>query len=151
MAELDLLKYRDDLRFRVAGKGREIWDPVRRKFVALTPEEMVRQLLITYLIREGKVLRNRISVEKQIMVFGQQRRYDLVIHDHKGAPLALVECKRPEVPLDQGLLDQIGRYNLALGVSWLIVTNGPRTACLWLQPGAEQYVPVREMPDFHVE
>jgi predicted type IV restriction endonuclease len=151
MTELDLLQYRDSLRLRPAGERQEIWDPIRRKYVALTPEEMVRQLLIAHLIQEGKALRNRISVEKQIKVLGRQRRYDLVIHDRHGAPLALVECKRPEVPLDQTLLDQIGRYNLTLGVSWLIVTNGPRTVCLGLQPGLDRYEPVAELPDFGAE
>ncbi len=145
---LQLLDLREQLQVRHSGTTQEIWDPVRKRYVILTPEELVRQLLIQYLLTSGKTRLTHLSVERQIKVYGQRRRYDLMVHDQRGQPLALIEVKAPDVPLTQKTLDQIARYNMAMDVSWLIVSNGIQTFCYRLdqQKGSARFHPA--IPDF---
>lgn len=117
----------------------------------MTPEEIVRQLFIHFLLAEQKTPRTRISVERQITVFGQQRRYDLMIHDRTGAPLALIEVKAPQITLNQAVLDQIARYNLVTNVTYLIVTNGARTWCMQIDPVEQRVKYLSTIPDFNDE
>ncbi len=148
---LKLLDFKSHLKVRDKGPHQEIWDPVRKRYIALTPEELVRQLLIQYLLIEGKAKLNHLSVERQIMVYGQRRRYDLMIHDQWGQPLALIEAKAPEVPLTQKTLDQIARYNMSIDVAWLIISNGIQTYCYQLdrEEGSARIHP--SIPDFNGE
>ena len=85
--------------------GHSIWDPLRKKEVALTPEEQVRQWCI-------RVLAEQMQVP---------------MHDRSAKPLMVVECKRPEVALTQEVLDQAIRYNIVLEVKYMIITNGTKT------------------------
>lgn len=145
---LHLPAYRNQLKIRSTTQQHDLWDPIRRKYVLMTPEEIVRQLFIRYLLNEQKTTRSRISVERQIMVFGQKRRYDLVIHDRSGSPLVLVEVKAPQIPLDQAVLDQIARYNMVIQVAYLIVTNGKQTWCMHIDTVHEQVKYLGDIPDF---
>jgi hypothetical protein len=146
-----LRDYADSLKRRYHNNTAEVWDPVRRKYVVLSPEEMVRQLVIQYLVQSGKARLNRLSVERKIVVVGQVRRYDLLIHNCKGDPIALVECKAPEIRLDKKILLQIGAYNLELGVPHLLVTNGPQLFYMTRHPGSEDFEFMTTLPDFEVE
>jgi hypothetical protein len=148
---LQLLGLKEHLKIREKGSQHEIWDPIRKRYVVLTPEELVRQLFIQYLLSEGKTKMTRLSVERQILVFGQRRRYDLMIHDNLGAPLVLIEVKAPDVPLTQKTLDQITRYNMAIDVSWLIVSNGIQTYCYQLDRTAGLARIHSSIPDFNDE
>ncbi len=100
------------------------FDIVRKKFVLLTPEEEVRQRLVHFLIQEKGVPRGLISLEKTIRVLGLTRRYDLVVHDRKGNPLLIAECKAPGIVPDQSVFDQVARYNTTCRVPYVLVTNG---------------------------
>ncbi len=148
---VNLRDYTESLKLRKHTDLMEVWDPVRRRYVVLSPEEMVRQLVIQYLIQTGKVRLNRLSVERKILVVGQVRRYDLLIHNGKGVPIALIECKAPQIRLDQKTLRQIGMYNLVLGVTHLIVTNGPKMYCMSRVQGADAFEFISNLPDFEVE
>ncbi|MCF8236561.1 MAG: type I restriction enzyme HsdR N-terminal domain-containing protein [Saprospiraceae bacterium] len=148
---LQLLALKEHLKIREQGSQHNIWDPVRKQYIALTPEELVRQLFIQYLLNEGKAKLTRLSVERQILVFGQRRRYDLMIHDKQGGALALIEVKAPDVPLTQKTLDQITRYNMAIDVSWLIVSNGIQTYCYQLDRAAGLARIQPSIPDFNDE
>ena len=106
-----------------------MFDDVRRKWVALTPEETVRQLLIQYFKQEQHFPIARMSVERQLTVHGMLHRYDLVLFDKNAAPFLLAEVKAPTVRLDQDALDQAARYNLGLRVPYLFITNGIQTYC----------------------
>jgi hypothetical protein len=101
-----------------------IFDPARRKYVALTPEEWVRQNCLLYLRDVKKYPVSLISVERAINLNGQSLRYDLVAYSKQAKPLLLVECKAPEVEISQKTFDQIVVYNLELNVPFLMVTNG---------------------------
>ncbi|MAW16463.1 MAG: restriction endonuclease subunit R [Flavobacteriaceae bacterium] len=104
-------------------KKRFILDPIRKKFVLLTPEEWVRQHVIQDLMDKG-ISKTRLSVEKKFEVMGKQKRFDVVVAGANASIALLVECKAPEVPITQLTFDQIARYQLALKANYLMLTNG---------------------------
>ncbi|HOX78223.1 MAG TPA: type I restriction enzyme HsdR N-terminal domain-containing protein [Bacteroidales bacterium] len=105
--------------------GKElIFDPVRRRFVALTPEEWVRQHAIRYLTGYKNVPVSLIRIEAVIKLFRTKKRFDLVVSDRNGNALLLAEFKSPAVAVTQSVLDQAVRYNLALKVKYLVLSNG---------------------------
>jgi hypothetical protein len=111
-------------RLRKKKSGQEIFDPLRKKFVALTPEEWVRQHWLHYLIEEARYPRSLIVPEMTIALNQLSRRCDLVVHNREGMPFLIVECKAPEVKISQKVFDQVARYNLTLRVKYLVVSNG---------------------------
>lgn len=100
----------------------EVFDPVRRRWVALTPEEWVRQHTILRLHAAGYPL-EVMQVEGAIALNGMTRRCDIVVYDD-GHPWMIVECKKCEIPLTQKVCDQACRYNTVLRVPYLLLTNG---------------------------
>ena len=107
--------------------GHSIWDPLRKKEVALTPEEQVRQWCIRILAEQMKVPMHMMMSEVGFRLAGKQLRADILVYDRSARPLMIVECKRPEVDLTQEVLDQAIRYNIVLEVKYMIITNGTRT------------------------
>jgi type I site-specific restriction endonuclease len=101
-----------------------IFDPARKKYVALTPEEWVRQHVIQFLNREKQVPLSLIGVETEIRLYKTRKRFDLAVFDRNGKPLLVTECKSPSVSVTQDVLDQAVRYNMTLKVSYLMLTNG---------------------------
>ena len=104
-----------------------IWDPLRRKSVRNTPEEAVRQWFISMLHEGMKVPEYMMGSEVALTHAGKQYRADIVVYDRQAQPLMVVECKRPEVTLDQEVVDQALRYNNELNVRYLAITNGGKT------------------------
>lgn len=103
---------------------REVLDPVRRRWVALTPEEGVRQWVIDLLHEHYGYPLELMQVEGAITVNGMTRRCDIVVYNTTGAPQMIVECKKPEVAINQKVCDQACRYNTVLRVPYLLLTNG---------------------------
>ena len=101
-----------------------IFDPVRKKRVALTPEEGVRQWVIGLLHEHYGYPLELMQVEGAISVNGQSRRCDIVVYDTTGKPHLIVECKKPDVSITQKVCDQACRYNTVLHVPYLLLTNG---------------------------
>ena len=106
---------------------RAIWDPLRKKEVALTPEEEVRQWCIGILSRSMCVPMHMMMSEAGFKLAGKSFRADILVYDRNARPLMVVECKRPEVALTQEVLDQAIRYNMALNVKYIMITNGTKT------------------------
>lgn len=104
-----------------------IWDPLRKKEVVLTPEEEVRQWCIGVLSRSMCVPMHMMMSEAGFKLGGKSFRADILVYDRKAQPLMVVECKRPEVALTQEVLDQAIRYNMALNVKYIMITNGTKT------------------------
>ncbi len=130
--------------------SRVIFDPCRSKFVSLTPEEWVRQNIIKYLSEELGYPLGLIATEMTIKLSSRIRRCDIVVHNRNGLPVLIVECKAPEVNLSQASFDQVNRYNWALGVPFLIITNGLVHFCLERQE--DSFVFRKSFPDFnHLE
>lgn len=122
-----------ELKIRRKSGRPEVFDPVRRIFTLLSPEEWVRQHFIAYLMTECQVPPLMMSVEKGLSVQGSDRRFDLVVFNAQTRPAMLVECKAAHVPLSQSVLDQAGVYNTVLKVPFLCVTNGIEHICCKLQ------------------
>ena len=107
-----------------------IWDPLRKKDVVLTPEEKVRQWCIGVLASGVGVPMHMMMSEVGFKLGETQFRADIIVYDRQARPLAVVECKRPEVELSREVLDQAVRYNMVLNVAYMIITNGRQTfAC----------------------
>ena len=104
-----------------------IWDPLRKKSVARTPEEEVRQWFISILHEGMKVPEHLMMSEVSLRVGSKDYRADIVVWDRSARPLAVVECKRPEVALSPAVLEQALRYNCVLDVRCILITNGVET------------------------
>ena len=104
-----------------------IWDPLRKKEVALTPEERVRQWFISVLIQQMEVPAHMMMSEAGFKLGEKQFRADILVYDRNVKPLMVVECKRPEVELTSDVLDQAVRYNMVLDVRYIVITNGNST------------------------
>ena len=100
-----------------------IFDEVRRLWVVLTPEEWVRQSFLQYLIRVKNYSPSLISVEKMIKVGEMQKRYDIVVYKNN-LPWMIIECKKNNVTINTAVIEQVIRYNMALLISYFVVTNG---------------------------
>jgi len=120
--KLNLPEY--DLKIRQNKNSYVVYDEFRSKFVALTPEEWVRQNFLHYLVKDLAYPKSRISIEMSLHDGEKNRRCDAVVFDKLLKPQVIVECKKPEVPISQSTFNQIGRYNIMLKVKYLIITNG---------------------------
>jgi len=112
------------LKLKKEGNEPLVFDPVRKKWVALTPEEWVRQHLVRYLIEDRGVPLAYLSVETALTVNGCQKRCDVIIYRQDFSPLVIVECKAPSVELTQKTFDQAATYNHKLGVDYFLLSNG---------------------------
>lgn len=109
---------------------RRVYDALRRKFVALTPEEWVRQHFVAYMTGELGYPAALLGNEVAITLNGTSRRCDTVLFSRNGlAPLMIVEYKAPHIEITQRVFDQIVRYNMVLRARWLVVSNGMRHFC----------------------
>lgn len=148
LLSLDFLALQPSLQIRTGEEGaKQVFDPVRRKWVALAPEELVRQLTLLYLIQVKGYAPRRIRVEIGIKVNGMMRRCDIVVFDREVRPWLLVECKSPKIPLQQSAMEQAARYNLTLGVPFLCVTNGLHTACCALDHANGSFQFLEDFPE----
>ncbi len=147
LKELNLPEYS----FRITTqKGKQmIFDPLRRKYVRLTPEEWVRQNFISYLVNEGSYPAGLIGVEVSFVFNKLKRRADLLIHNRSGEPVMIVECKSPDVRLDDEVFDQIATYNLQFKVPYLVVTNGMTHYACRFNPSANKYNDLLSIPFYN--
>lgn len=127
---------------------REVFDIVRNRFVALTPEEWVRQNVIHYLHFELGYPLELLQVEGTITLNGMTRRCDIVVYDSEVRPLVIVECKRETVPLTQKVIDQACRYNLVLHVPYLCLTNGPNQICCKVDFEQKRLMQIPKIPNY---
>jgi hypothetical protein len=134
--------------FRESTGRFEIFDPARKRYVSLTPEEWVRQNLIQYLVNEKNMPLGLIVVEKSLKVLKMENRFDLMVYSRDGFPRMLVECKAPEVNLTQDVFDQVARYNIAFKVSYLLISNGLKHFCCYVDFNSGQFELLKDIPDF---
>ncbi len=140
----DLLSYSQSLQTGSNEGQPRLWDPVRRKWAAHTPEELVRQLFLRYLLTELSAA--RIGIERSFQVHGRTRRFDLVIFSRALAPLLLAEFKRPDIRLDQAVFEQAALYNFALRAPFLLMSNGLETYCCSVDFNSGRLVYAEELP-----
>ncbi|WP_420601911.1 type I restriction enzyme HsdR N-terminal domain-containing protein [Flagellimonas sp.] len=146
MQSLNFPKY--PFRIKNSENRLHIFDVIRKKFVLLQPEEWVRQHVVHFLINTKKYPKSLINVEKQLNVNGLKKRYDVVVFKSNGTIDILVECKAPEIKIDQTTFDQIAQYNLSLRSNHLMVTNGLEHYYCKMDFDHEKYMFLKEIPDF---
>lgn len=130
------------------GASPKIFDFIRKKFVALTPEEWVRQNFLRFLTDEKKYPPSMILLEQTLKVYKTQKRCDAVVYDNKGKPLMLLEFKAPEIAVNQKVFDQIARYNIALRLKYLIVSNGLNHFFCIIDPDKKTYAFQDDIPEY---
>ncbi len=113
----------------------QVFDPLRRQWVSLTPEEQVRQKMLYYLVETRKVAAGLIAVEYSIKVNNLPKRADVVVFNNLGEPQMIVECKAESVPITEKVLDQAIRYYSGLKVKYLTLTNGKTMFCYKVEEG----------------
>ena len=111
-------------RIKKDGETHIIFDEFRKLWVKLTPEEWVRQNFVQWLVQVKKYPASMIALEKLIMVHELSKRFDTLVYDSSHKPWMMIECKAQSVPLTEKVLLQILRYNIAVPVPYLVITNG---------------------------
>ena len=111
----------------------------RRRFVRLTPEELVRQTTLQLLVDEYGYLHHLIAVEVPIEVAGVSKRCDAIVYNQQMQPLMLIEFKAPSVPLTQEVFDQAAIYNRTLHVPYLMLCNGRQSIVANIHPTTYQF------------
>jgi hypothetical protein len=124
---IDLLRFQSYLSTYENDGKPLVLDPIRKKKVIMSPEEMVRQLFVNFLIHEVQIPNKHIAVERKITVNGKSFRFDILIFNRNGTARMIVECKSYKVQLRDITGIQIAKYNLALETEYLCITNGKET------------------------
>jgi type I site-specific restriction endonuclease len=135
-----------DLTFRTENGKRQVFDVIRKKYVALTPEEWVRQHIIHYLAGVLKYPAGLMAVEALVKVNGMNQRADIVVYDKKGMPAMIVECKAPDVKVGNEVFEQAARYDIKLGVKYLFVSNGLKHFCARLNREEGSFSLLKSVP-----
>ncbi|MCK7590718.1 type I restriction enzyme HsdR N-terminal domain-containing protein [Subsaxibacter sp. CAU 1640] len=133
-------------RFKNSENKISIFDEIRKKFVVLQPEEWVRQHTVHYLMTVKNYPKTLINVEKELTINGLKKRYDVVVFNTDGSIHLIVECKAPQITIDQTTFDQVARYNLSLNASYLMITNGLHHYFCLMDFENERYQFLKDIP-----
>lgn len=139
-----------DCDFKLKSKENKllIFDVIRKKYVALNPEEWVRQHIIHFLHFQKKYPVSLMAVEKQLRLNNLTKRTDIIVFNRFAKVDIIVECKAPNVIIDQQVFDQIARYNMKLNAKYLMVSNGLDHFFCQIDQENEQYQYLAELPDY---
>ena len=127
---------------------RTIFDFLRRKYVALTPEEWVRQHFTHFLVEHKGYPKGLLGNEVELHVGEKRLRCDTVLHNQQGQPQMIIEYKAPNIQLTQRVFSQISTYNLLLHVDYLIVSNGMQHICCRMDYTNNTYHFLKEIPNY---
>ncbi len=146
MYELNLPKYG----IKIANENGHltIFDVLRRKYVALTPEEWVRQHFVHYLIGHKGYPQTLMANEIQLVIGNKKLRCDSVLYDRSLKPRMIIEYKAPTVNITQKVFDQITVYNMLLHVDYLVVSNGIKHYCCQMDYDNQKYLFLEDIPDY---
>ena len=122
-------------RIKKEGENQYIFDTNRKVWLLLTEEEWVRQNFVNYLVKGLQYPGSLIALEKEIHLNGLKKRFDILVYDGQHQPWMMVECKAPSVMLSEDVLQQVLRYNIAVPVTYIIITNGSATIG-WMKEGS---------------
>lgn len=145
---VDFVELQQFLKIKKENSKRYIFCFIRKKYLVITPEEIVRQLFIFYLIKIKHYPKNKIAVEKQLFVNGLSKRFDIMVLDEAFQPWILIECKAPSVQIKQEVFNQVARYNLVLKTDLIIVTNGKETYCCKVNRRSRAFEFLDNIPNF---
>ena len=127
---------------------RIIFDFLRRKYVALTPEEWVRQHFTHFLVSHKGYPKTLLVNEAQLQIGDKHLRCDTVLYNKVMQPLMIIEYKAPQIQLQQKTFDQIAAYNLLLHADFLVVSNGMQHYCCQMDYEQHTYRFLTEIPDY---
>lgn len=146
MASLNLPSYP----FKIIQKGdkKMIFDNFRKTYIALTPEEWVRQHFLMWMVAELGYPAGLIAVETSLTYNNMKKRADAVVYDKPGKPLMIIECKAPEIQITENTLQQAARYNFSLKTCYLILTNGLEHYCCYIDLKASRVNFLAEIPRY---
>jgi hypothetical protein len=147
---MEKLNFHDfDFSFKSKENKTYIFDPIRKKWLVLNPEEWVRQHCIQFLLKTKNVPLGFIQVEKKLNVNNTEKRYDLVVFKPDHSIDLLVECKSPKVKITQKTFDQIARYNLVLKSDYLMLTNGLNHFFCKMDFEKRKYLFLPDLPNYN--
>ncbi|EJP27160.1 type I restriction enzyme R protein N-terminal domain protein [Prevotella sp. MSX73] len=146
MIQLNLPDY--PIRLSGTQEHPSIFDILRRKYVALTPEEWVRQHFIHFLINQKNYPVTLLANEIKLRVGNKTLRADSVLYDRELRPRMIVEYKAPHIPITQKVFDQISTYNMLLHVDYLVVSNGLQHYCCKMDYDNQKYLFLEDIPDY---
>ena len=146
--EINLPRY--EIKFREQCGKRQIFDFLRRKYVALTPEEWVRQHFVHYLVSQKGYPKGLLANEVELVVGKKKLRCDTLLYNRVLKPQMIIEYKSPEIELTQRVFNQITVYNFLLHVEYLIVSNGRQHYCCRMDYEQRSYQFLRDIPDYSV-
>ena len=146
MVHLNLPPYQ--IRVKETGGRKQVFDILRRKYVALTPEEWVRQHFIHYLIEHKNYPASLLANEVPLQIGEKRMRADSVLYDNQLHPRIIIEYKAPNITLTQKVFDQITVYNLLLHVDYLIVSNGMTTYICKMDYEKQTYKFLESIPNY---
>lgn len=146
MYSLNLPTY--EAKIRKNSNGLEIFDPLRRKYIALTPEEWVRQHFVNYLINYKNYPASLMANEAGIKLNSLTRRCDTVVYNNQLVPLMIVEYKESKVQITQNVFDQVVRYNTVLKVPYIVVSNGILHYCCRMNYEDQSFEYLTDIPEY---
>jgi len=127
-----------------------IFDSLRKRFLVLTPEEWVRQHMISFLIEFKQYPKSLFALEKGIQYNHLQKRFDILIHDRQGKPFLLIECKSTDIKLSQKTVEQVAVYNTTIGAPFMGISNGKQHLFLAFIKNEQKYEQLSELPQFQL-
>ncbi|AEE48753.1 type I restriction enzyme HsdR N-terminal domain-containing protein [Haliscomenobacter hydrossis] len=143
---INFLPFSESLQIKKQDQKRYIFDPIRKKWLVLLPEELVRQLIVQYLVQEKGYNRNRIAIERGIKVNGLSKRCDILVFDQDMQPFLLIECKAPEISLSADVFHQMAVYNMQLRVPHLMMSNGETSYICKIDVKNQEYTILEDLP-----
>ena len=146
MFRLNLPQY--EIKITEKDGKRMIFDFLRRKYVALTPEEWVRQHFTHYLVEHKGYPKGLLGNEIELQIGDKRLRCDSILYNKVAQPQMIIEYKAPTVPLQQKVFDQISAYNLLLRVDYLVISNGMEHYCCKMDYEHQKYLFLQEIPDY---
>ena len=136
------------LKVKKNGLRLSVFDRLRKRYVALTPEEWVRQHFVEYLIEEKQFPAALMANEVSLTQNGIKRRCDTLVANREGQPLVIVEYKAPEIEITQQVFDQIVRYDMVLRARYLMVSNGMSHYCCQIDYENNTYSFLNDIPEY---
>lgn len=137
-----------DIKLRGTREHPRIFDVLRRRYVALTPEEWVRQSFVHYLTEHLGYPAPLLANEVSLHVGDKNLRADSVLYDRSLRPRMIVEYKAPQVAISQHVFEQIAVYNRLLHVDYLVVTNGMSHYCCRVDYGSKECLYLDHIPSY---
>ena len=126
----------------------QIFDILRKKYIALTPEEWVRQHFVHFLVEHKGYPAALMANEIQLKVGEKTLRADSVLYSRDLKPRMIIEYKAPHIPITQKVFDQISIYNMLLHVDYLVVSNGLQHYICKMDYNDKKYLFLEDIPDY---